>query len=93
MNTEMIFDEETERLLIFGGGQLTSNFSSFIPFNDLFTYDLKSNTWEQITPANSPPPARLFHSSAFDAKRRRLYIFGGGGATAFQGPFYNDMWY
>jgi len=93
MNTEMIFDEETEKLMMFGGGQLTANFSSFIPFNDLFTYDLKSNTWEQITPANNPPPARLFHSSAFDAKRRRLYIFGGGGASAFQGPFYNDMWY
>ena len=93
MNTEMIFDEAEEKLLIFGGGQLTSNFSSFIPYNDLFSYDLKSNTWEQITPNNNPPPARLFHSSAFDAKRRRLYIFGGGGASAFQGPFYNDMWY
>ena len=31
--------------------------------------------------------------TALATKRQRLYIFGGGGASAFQGPFYNDLWY
>ena len=26
-------------------------------------------------------------------KRRRLYVYAGGGNTAFQGPFFADLWY
>jgi hypothetical protein len=34
----------------------------------------------------------LFHSGALDPKTGRFFVYGGGGANAFQGPFYGDLW-
>jgi len=93
MNTEMIYDADNDRVIIYGGGQLTANFTSFIPYSDIWEYRFASNTWVKVRASNAEPPARLFHGATYDTQRQRLYVFAGGGASAFQGPFYNDLWY
>ncbi len=89
MNHTMDADPANNRLLVHAGG--TTNLSSFLVNNETWSFDLGTNTWSQLG-LNNPPPPRLFHASAFDRDAGRLVIFGGGGETAFQGPFYNDTW-
>ncbi|MFH2007580.1 MAG: kelch repeat-containing protein [bacterium] len=43
-------------------------------------------TWEQLTPATSPPP-RHGHKAVFDSRRRRTVVFGGS-----DGTFNDETW-
>jgi dynein heavy chain len=44
-------------------------------FNDLFTFDFETETWEQIKPSNSAPEGRGGHSVF--ASDNKVYIYGG----------------
>lgn len=62
-----------DKVYIFGGhGGI--NFSRKA-FDDLYAFDLQSETWEKIVPSNSPPEGRGGHSTfASDGK---IYVYGG----------------
>lgn len=61
------------KIYIFGGhGGL--NYAR-ISFNDLYSFDLDTCTWEKIEPANNAPEPRGGHSMF--AIGRVLYIYGG----------------
>lgn len=90
-NPAVVFDDSANELVIFGGNTSTSGLS-FSPQNDLWALSLATGTWRQIAPSGAPPSERLFHAGAIDPATRTLYIYGGGGENAFQGPFYGDLW-
>eukprot|EP00163_Fabomonas_tropica_P003432 TRINITY_DN1292_c1_g1_i9.p1 TRINITY_DN1292_c1_g1~~TRINITY_DN1292_c1_g1_i9.p1 ORF type:complete len:504 (+),score=67.08 TRINITY_DN1292_c1_g1_i9:470-1981(+) len=69
------------------GGQKKGN--SDDPVNELYEYDIGTETFTQKLNASSPwPPARVGHAQFAD--ERFLYIFGG---TDFEtGVYYDDLW-
>lgn len=67
------------RVVLFGGEGPQEDL-----FNDLFIY--QEDDWEEVTPANNPPPARSFHSTW--AEGEDMFIYGGKG----NGTLLNDLW-
>ena len=79
-----VYDAAGDQMFLYGG--CSSGFGP-CPQGDLWAFDLSSNTWSQRT-APALPPARERYGMAFDAGRRRLILFAGGGATGLL----NDVW-
>ncbi|MBE0648288.1 MAG: T9SS type A sorting domain-containing protein [Bacteroidales bacterium] len=67
------------KVLLFGGGVPGQDL-----FNDLFVFE--QNDWNEITPENDPPPARMEHDAWISGDK--MYVFGGLGEN---GPL-DDMW-
>jgi len=72
--------------------------ASFLPNNDMWSYNLKTNTWTQLigatNAATSPGPRFIYQFQYYEALNR-LYIFGGNNRDG--GPVgtttqYNDTW-
>jgi dynein heavy chain len=61
------------KIYLFGGhgGQSYSR----VPFNDLHSFDVETETWERIIPTNNPPDGRGGHSVF--ASNDRIYVYGG----------------
>jgi hypothetical protein len=89
-STAGVYDASSKSLVIFGGNTST-NGAAFSPLNDLWSLDLGSGAWKQISTTGAPA-ARLFHTAAIDPASHRLYVFAGGDANAFTGPFLSDLW-
>jgi len=83
----MVYDSESDRIIMFGGHSLAGGF-----LNGTWSYDLDSNTWTNRTPLLSPP-ARYGASSVYDPVSDRVLIFGGMAANEYFEPVsYDDMW-
>lgn len=89
-NAVAVVDPVANELVVHGGNAST-NGAAFTPLGDVFTLALDTLVWTERKPAGAPKP-RLFHAAALDPKSGKLYVYGGGGANAFQGPFYGDLW-
>lgn len=63
------------KLYVFGGRQGIKMDEK--PLNDLWSFDLKTKTWELIMPVNTPPTPRSFHKMLCVGDK--LYVFGGCG--------------
>lgn len=61
---------DDDNLLVFGGCTTRGQ-----PLNDIWCYNIKSNTWEQIYVEGLQPPARLFHSAV--KHDGYMLVFGG----------------
>lgn len=70
----MAYDTESDRMVLFGGFACTKVDDPLL--DDTWTYDLNNDAWQQMDPATSPP-ARIFHSTAYDPITDRVVIFGG----------------
>ncbi|MEW5849773.1 MAG: kelch repeat-containing protein [Myxococcota bacterium] len=79
-------DAENERLVLFGGNA-TCSFGNDVR-NDMWQFDLLTNTWSALTPNGTPPRAR--QAFGFDVMGRKAYLFGG--AFGFFDPTLNDTW-
>ncbi len=90
-NPVVVFDDAAGELVLFGGNTSTSGLS-FIPQNDLWALDVAAGTWREIAPSGAPPSERLFHTGTIDPEKHLMFVYGGGGENAFQGPFYGDLW-
>ncbi|MDX2131724.1 MAG: LamG-like jellyroll fold domain-containing protein [Planctomycetota bacterium] len=77
-------DPVRQRVVFFGG---TTSFGASTFFNDTWEWD--GSTWTQKFPAVSPP-ARRFHTMAFDPVRNAVILFGGEGPT--NGAILGDTW-
>jgi hypothetical protein len=88
-NAAAAYDPESDAFLLFGGNTSTSGLT-FTPRNDTWALDLGTSTWRRVTTSGALPTARLFHAAALVG--RSLWVYGGGGANAFMGPFYSDLW-
>ena len=82
-NASAILDPVDHRMVIFGGWSNTY-------LNDIWAFDLDTNTWANLTPAAGPPaPApRLTPASVYDPANHRMITWSGQG----QGAFFNDVW-
>jgi hypothetical protein len=77
----MGFDYVRSELVLFGGGQGTTN----VAWND--TWVFVGGTWTQRSPGTAPSP-RLCARMAFDPVGRSMLLFGGVSASSFLG----DTW-
>jgi len=77
----MVFDAAHNQIVLFGGTAASSS----APLNDTWLWD--GSTWKQALPAHNPP-ARLWHSMAYDPVHRQVLLFGGDAGT----QFLNDTW-
>ena len=76
-------DPNRDQMFLYGG--CASGFGP-CPLDDLWSFDLGSNTWTQQS-ASPRPEGRDHYGMAFDVTRDRLVVFGGyGGGTR------NDVW-
>lgn len=90
-NAVMAWRKQTKTLYVHGGNTSTSGLT-FAPMSDVWTYDVAAATWTQQKTTGGGPSARLFHAGAISDDGKYLVVFSGGGADAFQGPFYTDTW-
>ena len=65
------FIDKDNNILLFGGKGTTGR------TNDMFLYDVESQTWESEKPGGFLPAPRSFFASA--AMDNKFYIFGGQG--------------
>ena len=84
-------DRARGEMIVFGGNT-SRNGLAFGPQNDTYALDLATGTWRPLRPEGEKPEARLFHAAAVDSEGQRLFIYGGGDANAWQGPFLGDLW-
>ncbi len=77
-----VYDVAGDRFIVFGG--YDGNFH-----NDAWSLSLgASPVWTPLSPTGTPPPARAFNSTVYDAAGNRLIVFGGYDGFAFR----NDVW-
>lgn len=88
-NSTMVYDPMADELVVYGGNTSTSGLA-FNPMGDVWALNLRTSTWREVTTTGTAPTTRLFHSSTIVG--RSMWVYGGGGANAFQGPFYKDLW-
>lgn len=79
----MVYDPDTERVLLFGGGDLDQD------FNDTWTYDSESNAWTDLDPPTHPS-RRAYASMAYDTAAHRVVLFGG--VNYFEYPRPSETW-
>jgi hypothetical protein len=77
----LAFDPVSELVYMFGGRRDGS------PLNDLWTFDIATNTWTEIEPTGERPPERFTPICAFDTGRNRFMVSTGQGDD-----FYGDVW-
>ncbi len=77
----MAFDAARNQTVLFGG--TTGNTST--PLSDTWIWN--GTGWKQVFPAHHPP-ARFWHTMAYDPIRREVVLFGGDGGS----QFLNDTW-
>jgi hypothetical protein len=77
----MVYDSAHSQVVLFGGTAAGSS----TPLNDTWIWN--GTTWTQAKPVHSPP-ARLWHSMAYDPVHGEVILFGGDSGT----QFLNDTW-
>jgi N-acetylneuraminic acid mutarotase len=84
----MAYDAGSGVVVLFGGAIGSCAYPSCSEnLDDTWVYDPAASTWEQRSPAASPP-ARHGHTLAYDAQSDRVVLFGGD--TGAQ--WLNDTW-
>jgi N-acetylneuraminic acid mutarotase len=71
-------------IFLFGG----SKNSDYERLGDTWLYNLDNNTWEELSPTESPP-ASGFSELCYDSLRNRVLLFGG--YDSYQSKL-NDLW-
>jgi len=86
----LAYDAESDRLVLFGGAQWgRTDEGKHVGLADTWVFDPATTTWNEVTPAVSPPP-RLSAGLVYDAESDRLVLFGG--STKFSGETLGDTW-
>ena len=78
----MTYNAKDGKVYLFGG-QIGSTFS-----NDLYTYDVVSNTWTKLSPPGTLPSPRWRSGFAYDSTNDIFLLYGGQDAS----QVYNDTW-
>lgn len=71
-----VYDAAGGQMLLYGG--CASGFGP-CPLGDLWSFDLASHRWTEIT-GSAKPPAREHYGLSYDNVRNRMIVFGGTGA-------------
>ena len=82
------YDAGSGVVVLFGGAVGSCSYPACTDhLDDTWVYDPVANTWEERSPAISPP-ARHGHTMAYDAQSDRVVLFGGDTGSAWLG----DTW-
>ena len=88
VGARMAYDEESDRMILFGGADA----DSFEPVDATWAYDFDSNSWEKLDPPVAPPPMN-FHSMAYDSRSDRVILLGTALAEGMWAyDFNSDTW-
>jgi hypothetical protein len=79
----MCYNQQDEKVYLFGGA------GSAEYYNDLWTYDVNTDSWSLVTIAGSSPIARFGHGMTYDSKNNRILVFGGKDGSW---NLLNDLW-
>jgi hypothetical protein len=84
MFTAQVYDPYHHRVLLFGG-----NLGEQVRTNEVWAFDLGTNTWELLSPKGNPPPERDGAVAVYVEREGRVVVFGGGGSGV---TLYQDTW-
>ncbi len=95
---ELIYDSESDRVLLYEGVLWGGWENLEEVLNDCWVYDLNNNLWnnvdwdwQEMTPTNSPG-ARCGSPLVYDIESDRMVIFSGWNNLHYDGDRYNDTW-
>jgi hypothetical protein len=74
-SSQMAYDVESDRIVLFGGGTSSTN-----NYDDTWVYDFNTDSWTEMQPDVSPP-GRGYHGMAYDPQSDRTLLWGGGTGT------------
>jgi hypothetical protein len=85
------FDLSRKRMMVFGGrfrpaGQGSGDYTLF---NDLWAFDVNTDTWTQIAATGNIPSPRINSAMIYDESADRLILFGG--STSANGLVFTPM--
>jgi N-acetylneuraminic acid mutarotase len=81
-NHAMVYDSDRKEMVLFGG------FSSLGRIGDTWIYNIALNTWT-LVPTQGGPSRRSDPGAAYDAKNKKVIIFGGYGRDE---QMWGDTW-
>ena len=79
-----------DQLLVYGGNSTESS-TSYVPMNDVWSYDLNDNTWTELS-TDAAAGKRHFQGTAISDDGEKMFVYGGGDENAYTGPFFGDLW-
>ncbi len=79
----MAYDSANNNIYLFGG-----ELGGGLYTNDLYTYNVPSNTWTRLTPSGTWPSGRQYAGFAYDSTDNIFLMVGGEDATGYL----NDTW-
>jgi hypothetical protein len=82
----MAYDSENDRLLLFGGRSVTGTLLA-----DLWSFDLASSAWIDLTDPGGGPPARQAHTLTYDPVSGDTILVGGVAAEG--DTLLGDTWH
>ncbi|KAH8928632.1 hypothetical protein BT69DRAFT_470987 [Atractiella rhizophila] len=91
---QMVFDEETKSLYVFGGklqNALSGESKDVEGYSGMYKYDVERGKWTCIfkdAESSRQPSGRIGHSMLLDPVQRLIYIFSGQTGTKFR----RDTW-
>lgn len=92
LNASLTPHPEKDELILFGGEYFNGQ-KTFL-YNELYTYNIKKNSWNKIDIPN-PPPRRCAHQAvAVPQAGGQIWVFGGEFASPDGEQFYHykDLW-
>ena len=89
----MTYDLESDRVILFGGLTRDLSMTAEPFYDDTWAYDYNTNTWEQMSPSNSPLKV-VEYGLAYDIESDRCILFGGslGTSAPIASRIVNETW-
>jgi N-acetylneuraminic acid mutarotase len=82
-NPGVAYIADLQVIFMFGGYKLSERH-----LNDTWLFDVKTDTWRELNPSNSPAP-RGNMGMAYDSKNRKVILFGGSSNSEYP---HSDTW-
>ena len=86
MGAVMATDLSGETILLFGGFVWEGGNPTYL--NDLWSYDLSSDTWTELEVPYGPAP-RAYASMTYDSIEKKMFLFGGEGENVMCDDFWS----
>jgi hypothetical protein len=87
----VVYDEAAGKAIMFGGGYAPSVDAPYEMLNETWSYDPAANTWTELKPTGSLPPAREGQAMVYDPGSGKVLMFGGMNAAP-GGAALDDLW-
>lgn len=81
-----VLDPSTRLMYLYGG---CASGNGPCPLNDLWAFDLRTNTWSE-QPNSRSVAGRDHYGISFDSRRNRIVLFGGGGNATLGDTWFYD---